>query len=61
MERQGGGAILNISSYKVGEAFPTGSVSGELRETLTWSMKLYSDAYITGQNLHVDGGLARSF
>lgn len=117
MERQGGGAIVNISSYNAGEpSFPMGSVSGALREALTCWMKLYSDAYgpkgirmnnvlpgwmentagksgdqfvnsiplrrlggmdelgqaiaflassggayITGQSLRVDGGLARSF
>lgn len=46
MERQGGGAIVNISSYNVGEPpFPMSSVSGSLREVMTCWMKTYSDAY----------------
>ena len=114
MERQGGGAIVNISSYSVGQPFPIASVGETLRQGLAGWMKMYADtygpkgirmnnvlpgwfentagragdrfvetiplrrlglmkelggviaflaspggAYITGQNLRVDGGLAR--
>ncbi len=114
MERQGGGTIVNISSYSVGQPFPISSVSEAMRNALAAWMKMYADtygpkgirmnnvlpgwfdntagragdrfigniplrrlglmselggliaflaspagAYITGQNLRVDGGLAR--
>jgi NAD(P)-dependent dehydrogenase (short-subunit alcohol dehydrogenase family) len=112
--RQGGGAIVNISTYSVVQPFPVASVSEVLRNALAAWTKAYADthgpmgirmnnvlpgwfentagrlgdhfvpeiplrrlglmhelgatiaflaseggAYITGQNLRIDGGLAR--
>jgi len=45
MVRQGGDAIVNISSYSVGQPFPIASVSEAMRNALAAWMKMYADTY----------------
>ncbi|MDH3476391.1 MAG: SDR family oxidoreductase [Rhodospirillales bacterium] len=45
MERQGGGAWVNISTYAAFEPEPTFPVSGSLRAALASFAKLYADLY----------------
>jgi NAD(P)-dependent dehydrogenase (short-subunit alcohol dehydrogenase family) len=45
MERQGGGAIVNISTYAVFEPDPAFPVSASLRAALAGFAKLYADRY----------------
>jgi NAD(P)-dependent dehydrogenase (short-subunit alcohol dehydrogenase family) len=45
MQQQGGGAIVNISTYGVFEPEPVFPVSGAMRAALAGFTKLYADQY----------------
>ncbi len=59
---QGGGAIINISTFAAFEPnpfFPTSSCRNEIASVVAFLASV-DGAYITGQNIHVDGEITRS-
>ncbi len=61
MREQGGGSIVNISTFAAFEPDPMGRYASteEIAELIGFLASERS-SYITGQNLRIDGGITRS-